>query len=91
MRNLTPCPSPRNTNFERLFIVRKPARMAMDQEMDPPDISNGNGDDDLPDKIYQLLDGKLEPADIEALISLIMRGEERESPSPNPRGSRRMR
>ena len=33
-RNMIPCPSPRGTNFERLFLVRAPERMAMDQALE---------------------------------------------------------
>jgi hypothetical protein len=54
--------------------------MAMDEM--PPDTGN-NGGGDLPDKIHQLLDGKLEPADVEALIALVM-GDEQDVPAKQP-------
>ena len=53
MRNSEPVPSPANkTNYERLFIVRRPGPvMAMDAEM-PPTVQGGNGgDEDMIDKI----------------------------------------
>ncbi len=79
-----PMPSPNGTNYERLYIVRKPfaEAMAFDAAMpkyasgddDPNDIDldtpNSRGDD-LRDQIHQLLEGKLDPGDIEALIALI--------------------
>jgi hypothetical protein len=45
-----PCPSPNGTNYERLYIIRKPALMAMDEAGPPPreDLSKsawGSGDD----------------------------------------------
>jgi hypothetical protein len=78
MRNLTPCPSPRNTNLERLYLVRMPHRtptMALDQEMAPPDISNGNGDVGAPDAyaaLCQFLQENLSPdvyAEGEAMLT----------------------
>jgi hypothetical protein len=82
-----PCPSPNGTNYERLYIIRQPAIMAMDQavggpmgspnyasynttddiDLDTPDSSG----DDLSDKIHQLLAGKLDDADIDALCALL--------------------
>jgi hypothetical protein len=76
----TPLPSPRGTNYECLYynIVRRPERMAMDAAIGgppgSPDYADYNATDDsadLADKIYELLAGKLEPADLEALIRLI--------------------
>jgi hypothetical protein len=79
-----PVPSPNGTNYERLFIVRKPfaEAMAFDAAMpkygsgddDPNDIdldTPNSGGDDLRDQIYQLLGGKLDDADIEMLLKLI--------------------
>jgi hypothetical protein len=80
---MVPCPSPNGTNFERLFIVRKPERMAMDAALGAPNPSSpvsspfdggDPGGDDLADKIHQLLDGKLDDADIETLIEMIQQG-----------------
>jgi hypothetical protein len=83
MRTMTPCPSPRGTNVERLYIVRKPERMAMDAALGDPDDNDSNvdGSDDLVDKIYQLLAGKLEPADLEALIKLIQPDDDEPMPA----------
>jgi hypothetical protein len=85
MRNLEPCPSPMGTNYERLFIIRKPARMAMDEEM--PDLQdNGSGSDgDLADKIRELLVGKLDDSVIEELLSLIV-GDPQDGPVQQPPG-----
>ena len=46
MRNLIPCPSPRGTNRERLFLIRHPnlGVMAQDAAM-PPDSPSNNGAD----------------------------------------------
>ena len=73
-----PCPSPNGTNYERLYIIRKPAIMALDQAMpkygsadnDYPDVDDPGGDD-LEDKVRQLLAGKLSPADLDALCNLL--------------------
>jgi hypothetical protein len=88
MRNLEPVPSPRGTNYERIFIVRRPGPvMAMDQEMVDPQDDGGDPGTDLADKIRELLVGKLEDSDIEALISLIMGGgEEQDAPTKQPPG-----
>ena len=53
--------------------------MAMDAAINVPPPrplarSEDEGGDDLADKIYELLTGKLDPADIEALLELIMGG-----------------
>jgi hypothetical protein len=89
-----PMPSPNGTNFERLYIVRKPfaEAMAFDAAMpkygsgddDPTDIDLAAPDNegfDLEDKIRQLLEGKLDDADITMLIKLIQPGED---PAPAP-------
>src|ERR1700693_3982529 len=83
MRNLIPCPSPRGTNVERLFLMRAPGgpTMALDAAISDPD-DNGDGGEDLADKIHQLLDGKLDDADIEALIRLIQPEESDNEPMP---------
>jgi hypothetical protein len=60
-------------------------RMAMDAALMPPAVQGDNGGDDLADKIHQLLDGKLKPADIEALIQLIQGGGgEQDGPAQQP-------
>jgi hypothetical protein len=82
-----PCPSPNGTNYERLYIIRKPLALAMDQAMgakyggygsadtvDPDDIDLDERDDEgytLGDKVRQLLEGKLDDADLQMLIQLI--------------------
>jgi hypothetical protein len=58
-------------------------RMALDQELDPQD-DGGNPGTDLVDKIRELLAGKLEDADIEALTQLITGGEQ--APAKLPPG-----
>ena len=62
-------------------------RMAMDAAINLPPPQNTNSPfdsdpegDDLADKVHQLLDGKLDPGDIEELIDLITGG----SPAPQP-------
>jgi hypothetical protein len=71
MRNMTPCPSPNGSNYERLFLVRERPdprrRMAMDQQMQ-------SGNSDLEDNIRELLAGKLDDADLEMLLKLITGG-----------------
>jgi hypothetical protein len=64
MQTMTPLPSPNGTNYERLYIVRDP-RMALDQQM------QSGSSNDLVDSIRELLAGKLDDADIEALLKLI--------------------
>jgi hypothetical protein len=85
-----PCPSPNGTNYERLYIIRKPLAMdqamgsksggygSADNDLDTPDSS----DDDLRDQIHQLLEGKLDPADIEALLTLIEGPDTDTAPAP---------
>ena len=63
---MEPCPSPNGTNIERLFIVRKTdRRMAMDAAIGTPD------DGDIVGKVRELLAGKLEPGDLDALLALL--------------------
>ena len=54
-------------------------RMAMDADINVPDEDGG---DDLADKIHQLLDGKLDDADIEQLLELIQGAAPQAQPAP---------
>jgi hypothetical protein len=97
-----PMPSPNGTNYERLYIVRKPfaEAMALDAAMpkygsgdngDPDDIDINETDNegyDLEDKIRQLLEGKLDDADVEMLIKLIQ--PDNDAPAPAQDKRRRM-
>jgi hypothetical protein len=63
---MTPCPSPRGTNTERLFLVRRPAAMALDAA--PPLDDNGA---DAYEALAKILQQNLSPdvlAEAETLL-----------------------
>jgi hypothetical protein len=97
-----PMPSPNGTNYERLYIVRKPFAEAMAFDAAMPKYGSGdNGDPDdtdinepdsegydLADKIRQLLEGKLDDADIDMLIKLIQPDDDAPAPAQDRKRGR---
>ena len=102
-----PCPSlftpnraqsPNGTNYERLYIIRKPLALAMDAAMPkygsgnndyPDDVDDSPGGEDTEDKVRQLLEGKLDQADIDALCDLIFPDEDPAPPAQDRGRGRR--
>jgi hypothetical protein len=90
-----PCPSPNGTNYERLYIIRKPAIMALDAAPKygiaddyPDDVNDNPGGTDTEDQVRQLLEGKLSPEDLDALCDLIFPDD---SAAPMPAADRKRR
>ena len=57
---------------------------------DPDDVDNNPGGDDTENKVRQLLEGKLEPADLDALCDLIF-GDDAPAPAAQDRRRRQAR
>jgi hypothetical protein len=79
-----PCPSPNGTNYERLYLVRKP--MAMDQAFDPND---NPGEQDTEEKVRELLSSKLSQEDLDQLCNLIFRADTGTAPGTVAQDRRR--
>jgi hypothetical protein len=76
MRNVIPCPSPRGTNHERLYVVRARARLGLDAATDPAvaQADNGGAQPGAPDAyedLMKLLAGLLSPDDMGQVEGLL--------------------